>query len=56
MQNKPQSLAICTRQSYIRRRKKQRESLGADPLAVGDKWGFGGEAPDALTITLLFSK
>jgi len=56
MQNKPQTQAICTRQSYISRQEKQRGSLGAEPLAVEGKWVFGGGAPDTLAITLLLSK
>jgi len=54
MQNKPQSLAKCTRQSYISRWEKQRGSLGAEPLADGGKWGFEGGAPNTVAIMLLF--
>jgi len=56
MQNKAQPQAKRTRQSYMSRREKQRGSLGAEPLATGDKRGFGGGAPDAVAIILLFSK
>jgi len=55
MQNKPQSLAISTRQSYSRR-KKQRGSLGAEPLAVGSKWGFGGGSPTLWRLHCFFLK
>jgi len=30
--------------------------LGAEPLAAGGKRGFGGEAPNAAAISLVFSK
>jgi len=56
MQNKAQSQAKRTRQSYISRREKQHESLGAEPPAAGGKRGFGSEAPHAVAIILLFSK
>jgi len=56
MQNKPQSQAKCTRQSYISRREKQRGSLGAEPLAAGSKWGLGAAPPTLWRLYCFFSK
>jgi len=52
MQNKAQSQAKRTRQSYISRREKQRGSLGVEPQPP-DVNGFGDRAPDAVAVAII---